>query len=62
VLHEIRDSNGDVGRYDPNLPVIVLSGRATPTDRLRGLTERADDYVAKPSRYSRSRRIAVRRD
>ena len=49
VLREIRASNGAVGRYDPNLPVIVLSGRSTPTDRLRGLAEGADDYIPKPS-------------
>jgi DNA-binding response OmpR family regulator len=55
VLREIRDSNGAVGRYDPNLPVIVVSGRATPTDRLRGLTEGADDYVAKPFDYAELR-------
>jgi DNA-binding response OmpR family regulator len=51
VLREIRASNGAVGRYDPNLPVIVLSGRSTATDRLRGLSEGADDYVAKPFDY-----------
>jgi DNA-binding response OmpR family regulator len=51
VLREIRASNGAVGRYDPTLPVIVLSGRATATDRLRGLTDGADDYIAKPFDY-----------
>ena len=51
VLREIRASDGSVGRYDPNLPVIVLSGRASATDRLRGLTEGADDYVPKPFEY-----------
>ena len=48
VLREIRASSGAVGRYDPNLPVIILSGRATAADRVRGLTEGADDYVPKP--------------
>lgn len=51
VLREIRASNGAVGRYDPTLPVVVLSGRASPADRLRGLREGADDYVAKPFEY-----------
>ena len=51
VLREIRASEGATGRFDPLLPVIVVSGRATPTDRLRGLTEGADDYMTKPFHY-----------
>ena len=35
------------GRYDSGLPVIVLSGRTSEVDRVRGLEEGADDYVAK---------------
>ena len=49
VLHEIRASGEGGGRYDPALPVIVLSGRATEADRLRGFAEGADDYVTKPT-------------
>jgi DNA-binding response OmpR family regulator len=45
VLHEIRASGGATGRYDPALPVIVLSGRATEADRVRGFAEGADKYV-----------------
>jgi DNA-binding response OmpR family regulator len=45
VLREIRASEGATGRYDPALPVIVLSGRGTQTDRVRGFAEGADDYV-----------------
>ena len=48
VLREIRSSHGAAGRYDPALPVIVLSGRATDTDRVRGFSEGADDYLVKP--------------
>ena len=48
VLREIRASEGTTGRYDPSLPVIVLSGRGTEADRLRGLRCGADDYVVKP--------------
>jgi DNA-binding response OmpR family regulator len=51
VLREIRGSDGVTGRYDPGLPVIVLSGRATPSDRVRGLSAGADDYVTKPFHY-----------
>lgn len=48
VLREIRASEGVTGHYDPELPVIVLSGRGTDADRLRGLLCGADDYVVKP--------------
>ena len=52
VLREIRASEGAIGRYDPLLPVIVLSGRGTAADRLRGLAAGADDYVPKPFDFS----------
>jgi DNA-binding response OmpR family regulator len=52
VLREIRASEGAIGRYDPLLPVVVLSGRSTAADRLRGLNEGADDYVSKPFEFS----------
>ena len=48
VLREIRASEGVTGRYDPGLPVIVVSGRGTEADRLRGFLSGADDYVVKP--------------
>ena len=48
VLREVRASDGITGRYDPGLPVIVVSGRATDADRVRGLVCGADDYVVKP--------------
>lgn len=48
VLREIRASEGATGSYDPELAVIVLSGRGTDADRLRGLECGADDYVIKP--------------
>lgn len=48
VLREIRASEGTTGHYDLELPVIVLSGRGTEADRLRGFLCGADDYVVKP--------------
>ncbi len=48
VLREIRLADGDSGRYDPELPVIVLSGRGSEADRLRGFTAGADDYLVNP--------------
>ena len=49
VLREIRASVGPTGRFDPALPVIVLSGRSSDVDRVRGFAEGADDYVVKPT-------------
>jgi DNA-binding response OmpR family regulator len=48
VLREIREADGVESRFDPQLPVIVLTGRGAQTDRVRGLTAGADDYVTKP--------------
>jgi DNA-binding response OmpR family regulator len=66
VLHEIRGSAEGGGRYDPALPVIVLSGRATEADRMRGFAEGADDYVTKPFHYpevaARIRAVLRRRE
>jgi DNA-binding response OmpR family regulator len=51
VLREIRATDGSTGRYDPELPVIVLSGRGSDADRVRGLIAGADDYLVKPFHY-----------
>jgi DNA-binding response OmpR family regulator len=51
VLREIREADGVDSRFDPRLPVIVLTGRGDSTDRVRGLDSGADDYVVKPFRY-----------
>jgi DNA-binding response OmpR family regulator len=51
VLREIREADGVDSRFDPRLPVIVLTGRGDPTDRVRGLESGADDYMVKPVRY-----------
>jgi DNA-binding response OmpR family regulator len=48
VLREIRFADGIDKRFDPALPVIVLSGRAGDTDRIRGLDSGSDDYLTKP--------------
>lgn len=55
VLREIRHCDGVKTRFDPRLPVIVLSGRGAETDRVRGLDSGADDYVTKPFSYSELR-------
>jgi DNA-binding response OmpR family regulator len=55
VLREIREADGIVSRFDPGLPVIVLSGRSDGVDRVRGLESGADDYVLKPFHYEELR-------
>src|SRR6201999_2510201 len=55
VLREIRESDGVESRFDPNLPIIVLTGRSGATDRVRGLDLGADDYVQKPFSYDELR-------
>jgi DNA-binding response OmpR family regulator len=51
VLSEIRETAGADARFDPKLPVIVLSGRGADAERVRGLEFGADDYLVKPFHY-----------
>lgn len=51
LLDGVRDSDGLASRLDPELPVIVLSGRTEETDRVRGFARGCDDYVTKPFSY-----------
>ena len=55
VLREIREADGIDSRFDPRLPVIVLTGRGADTDKVRGLDAGADDYLTKPFVYSELR-------
>ena len=43
VLREVRSADGATSKFDPELPVIVFSGRGSEADRVRGLREGADD-------------------
>jgi DNA-binding response OmpR family regulator len=55
VLESIRHSEPVAGRIDPNLPILVLTGRASELDRLRGFERGCDDYLAKPFSYQELR-------
>ncbi len=55
LLAELRGEDGARAGLDPHLPVIVLSGRASEIDRVRGLRLGADDYLAKPFGYAELR-------
>ena len=51
LLDRVRSADGLGSRIDPELPVIVLTGRAGEADRVRGFARGADDYVVKPFLY-----------
>jgi DNA-binding response OmpR family regulator len=51
LLAWLRASEPVAGRIDPALPVLVLSGRASQLDLLRGFERGCDEYVTKPFSY-----------
>lgn len=63
LLREVRDTDRVTTRMDPDIPVLVLSGRAGELDRLRGFDCGCDDYVVKPFSYPelRARVVALLR-
>jgi DNA-binding response OmpR family regulator len=55
LLARIRDSEPVAGRIDPDLPILVLTGRGGELDRLRGFDRGCDDYLIKPFSYQELR-------
>jgi DNA-binding response OmpR family regulator len=51
LLGEVRSSDRIAGRFDPNLPILVLTGRTGELDCLRGFRRGCDDYLKKPFSY-----------
>jgi DNA-binding response OmpR family regulator len=51
LLAHVRAADRIAGRLDPDLPLLVLSGRANELDRLRGFERGCDDYMLKPYSY-----------
>ncbi len=51
LLDRVRAADGLASRIDPDLPILVLTGRGGEADRLRGFGRGADDYVVKPFSY-----------
>ncbi|HET9720692.1 MAG TPA: response regulator transcription factor [Solirubrobacteraceae bacterium] len=51
LLGAVREGERILGRVDPDLPLLVLSGRGSEVDRLRGFRQGADDYLVKPFSY-----------
>lgn len=52
LLDRVRAADGMASRIDPELPVIVISGRGAEADRVRSFERGADDHVVKPIAYS----------
>jgi DNA-binding response OmpR family regulator len=63
LLRLVRETDRKAGRIDPDLPLLVLSGRASELDRLRGFERGCDDYMVKPFSYQelRARVVALLR-
>jgi DNA-binding response OmpR family regulator len=60
LLRELRRPDDDTGELDSHLPILILSGRATELDRIRGFERGCDDYLPKPFSYGELRaRIAA---
>jgi DNA-binding response OmpR family regulator len=51
LLARVRSADRIAGRLDPDLPLLVLSGRVSELDRLRGFDRGCDDYMIKPFSY-----------
>jgi DNA-binding response OmpR family regulator len=52
LLDRVRTADGLASRIDPDLPVIVLSGRVGNADRVRSFARGADDHLNKPFAYA----------
>ncbi len=51
LLRKVREADRIAGRFDPDLPILILSGHGTELQRLRGFDQGCDDYVTKPFSY-----------
>jgi DNA-binding response OmpR family regulator len=55
VVRRVRGSDGVASRIDPDVPLLVVSGRSGELDRLRGFEHGCDDYLCKPFSYAELR-------
>lgn len=55
LIARVRSADRSAGRIDPDLPLIVVSGRSGQLERLRGFGRGCDDFVAKPFDYQELR-------
>jgi DNA-binding response OmpR family regulator len=50
LISEIRDAGSD-SPWDSGMPILLISGEASPHAAVRGIERGADDFVAKPFHY-----------
>jgi DNA-binding response OmpR family regulator len=55
LIDRVRAADGVASRLDPTVPLVVLSGRSSELDRMRGFERGADDVVVKPFSYGELR-------
>jgi DNA-binding response OmpR family regulator len=55
LIARVRAADGLGSRLDPDVPLLVVTGRGAELDRLRGFERGADDYVVKPFSYGELR-------
>lgn len=55
LLSEIRHSSGEGSPWDATTPVIVVSARTEELDLARAFATGADDFMARPARYTELR-------
>ena len=51
LLRRVRQADGVASRIDPRTPIVLISGRVSEIDRVRGFERGCDDYVCKPFSY-----------
>jgi DNA-binding response OmpR family regulator len=60
LVRKVREAGGPGARLDGRLPLLVVSGRAGESDRVRSFERGADDFVSKPFSYGELRlRVAA---
>ena len=60
LIRRVRAGDGLTSRLDPGLPLVILTGRTSEIDRVRGFERGADDFVGKPFAYAELRlRVAA---
>ena len=59
LLDRLRAADGLASRLDPDLPVIVLTGRSGGADRVRSFARGADDHLNSPRPICLPRRKAA---
>jgi DNA-binding response OmpR family regulator len=52
LLRDVRQADRVASRVDPDLPVLLLTGRGGELDRVRGFRNGCDDYLVKPFSYA----------